>query len=79
MIIQRVPIELAFKQIVMLVNAAECKIAAFEDEVARIERETGEYPDDDIAGWDGNDIAILRDTAEQLRKVLATTWEPGYR
>jgi hypothetical protein len=59
--IRDVEARLTYKQVRLLVMAAESKIAEFHNQIARLERETGkEWEGDDIDEWDANYIAILR-------------------
>jgi hypothetical protein len=65
-----IQITLTDKQLALLILAAESKIKWFYDEVARIGKETGKvWEGDDIEEWDENDIALLRMTLEEFKKI----------
>jgi hypothetical protein len=71
MIDSYVQVKLTPKEVILLAMAAESKITEFHDQIARIEKETGkQWEGGDIGEWDANDIALLQNTSEHLRKFL---------
>jgi hypothetical protein len=69
-----IEVELTYKQVALVLSALEGKVQAFNKEIARIERETGEpWEGGDIDEWDSNDIGVLQITVEQLKSLLASS------
>jgi len=61
-----VHIKLTDKQLALVVEAAAFTIKWFEEQV---EKAGDDYGGGYIDGWDGNDVAILESTLQELRKV----------
>jgi hypothetical protein len=57
-------VTLTGKQLYLLIEAAEAKIGLFENQAG------SDYDGEDIDGWDANDIALLKITLEEFKRIL---------